>query len=601
MAFAYVPNSVSNNVSVIDTTTNTVVATIPVGQTPFGVAVDSQTVLTFVYITNAGPTSNSVSVIDVNTNTVIATIPVGTRPVGVAVTPDKSFVYVANLDSNDVSVIDTSSNTVIATIPVAIQPHGIVVTPNGDFVYVVSTSGNTISVIDTATNTVVATIPVNRPYNIAITPDGLFAYATEADVPSNVYVIDTTTNTLVATIATAGGQPHGLIVTLDGSFVYVGGNASGNTYVIDTTTNTVVDTIVLGGAPNGLSVTPDNLFVYISNTLLNQVNVIDISTNTVVATVPVGIFPFSEGVFIGELLVCPTITLSPSTGPTTPLPSGQLAVFYNQSVIASGGTAPYSYAVSAGSLPPGLVLFPTSGVIAGIPSVPGIFIFTITATDANGCTGDQEYSITVPPFVGGSSVSKSFSASSVSVGTSSTLTITIVNSGSTTITGIGFNDIFPVGLEVAPIPNLTNNMGGIFIPIPSSGDTSLNFSGGTLLAGQIGIITIDVISNTEGTYVNDTGLVISDVGVLGSATGTLEVTSTPPIPPKKKKKRGVFSLPFSICTNKMCYDQYNRVVPCDGNNKNFVSCPERYPQGNGMIYVKVYENETQCCYQLRKL
>jgi YVTN family beta-propeller protein len=65
---------------------------------------------------------NSVSVIDTATNTVIATIPVGKSPIGVGVTPDGSKVYVANFQSNTVSVIDTVTNTVIATIRVGVQP-----------------------------------------------------------------------------------------------------------------------------------------------------------------------------------------------------------------------------------------------------------------------------------------------------------------------------------------------------------------------------------------------------------------------------------------------------------------------------------------------
>src|SRR6266849_5613706 len=64
------------------------------------------------YITNQS--SSTVSVIDTATDTVIATIPVGLTPFGVAVSPEGSKVYVANLASNTVSVIDTATNTIIA-------------------------------------------------------------------------------------------------------------------------------------------------------------------------------------------------------------------------------------------------------------------------------------------------------------------------------------------------------------------------------------------------------------------------------------------------------------------------------------------------------
>lgn len=72
--FAYVPNYTNDNVSVINLTTNAVVATIPVGFGPFGVAVTPDG--TQAYVTNQF--SASVSVIDAATNTVIATVGVGT-------------------------------------------------------------------------------------------------------------------------------------------------------------------------------------------------------------------------------------------------------------------------------------------------------------------------------------------------------------------------------------------------------------------------------------------------------------------------------------------------------------------------------------------
>jgi YVTN family beta-propeller protein len=108
--FAYVTNSGSGTVSVIDTTTDTVTATVSVGSRPFGVAANS----TRVYVTNSG--SNDVSVIDTNNNTVVATIPVGLRPLGVAVNPQGTRAYVANSGSGSLSIIDASTNTVITTL-----------------------------------------------------------------------------------------------------------------------------------------------------------------------------------------------------------------------------------------------------------------------------------------------------------------------------------------------------------------------------------------------------------------------------------------------------------------------------------------------------
>jgi YVTN family beta-propeller protein len=99
-----------------------------VGTTPFAVAVTPDG--KHAYVTNVA--SNNVSVINTATNTVGSTIPVaaGTAPLGVAVTPDGKHAYVANNVPNTVSVIDTATNTVVGTpIPVGSSPVGVGIIP----------------------------------------------------------------------------------------------------------------------------------------------------------------------------------------------------------------------------------------------------------------------------------------------------------------------------------------------------------------------------------------------------------------------------------------------------------------------------------------
>ncbi len=72
------------------------------------------------YVTNAG--AKSVSVIDTTTDTVVATIGVEFIPVHVSVSPDGARAYVINAGSNSVSVIDPSINAVSATVPVGVHP-----------------------------------------------------------------------------------------------------------------------------------------------------------------------------------------------------------------------------------------------------------------------------------------------------------------------------------------------------------------------------------------------------------------------------------------------------------------------------------------------
>ncbi|MEW6608265.1 MAG: YncE family protein [bacterium] len=169
--YAYVTNSGSNNVSVIDTRTNAVVGSpIPVGVYPYGIAITPDG--NYAYVTNAG--SDNVSVIDTRTNAVVGSpIPVGDYPIGIAITPDGNYAYVTNLWSDNVSVIDTSTNAVVGSpIPVGDGPWGIAITPDGNYAYVTNRESDNVSVIDTSTNAVVGSpIPVgDGPVGIAITP-----------------------------------------------------------------------------------------------------------------------------------------------------------------------------------------------------------------------------------------------------------------------------------------------------------------------------------------------------------------------------------------------------------------------------------------------
>ncbi|MFN7972126.1 MAG: Ig domain-containing protein [Acidobacteriota bacterium] len=82
------------------------------------------------------------------------------------------------------------------------------------------------------------------------------------------------------------------------------------------------------------------------------------------------------------------------------LPNGAIGVPYSQTVSPQGGVAPYTLSITAGALPPGLTMSPT-GVISGTPTFAATFGFTVTATDSQGCTGTQDYAITITGGPGG--------------------------------------------------------------------------------------------------------------------------------------------------------------------------------------------------------
>ena len=296
--FAYVTNFMDDTVSVIDTATHTVVATISVGSRPIGVAVSPDG--SRVYVANYA--SGTVSVIDTSANAVIAAVSLASSyPLGIAVTPDGSRAYVTHEVTGAVSVIDTATNAVVATISVGVLGDdltGIAVNPSGTRVYVVHSQTWKVSVIDTSTNAVIATIPVGDfPVGVAVHPSGQWVYVANQG-SGNVSVIDATTNTVAATVAVGAG-PTGIAVNPSGSRVYVT-NQYGNTVaVINAATNALLTTIPVGTAPFGISVTPDGSRVYVVNLGSNNVSVINAATNAVITTISVGNSPVAFGLFIG--------------------------------------------------------------------------------------------------------------------------------------------------------------------------------------------------------------------------------------------------------------------------------------------------------------
>ncbi len=289
----YVTNSGSDTVSVIDASTNTVVATIDVGTTPFDIAFNPNTKL--VYVINQG--SDSISVINGDTNTVVDTISVGDSPIAIAINPDTNTLYLVNDALDKISVIDGSTNTVVTTIDVGTGPVELGVNPSTNTIYVVNQGSDTVSVIDGSTNTVVDTIVVgDAPSAIGVNPNTNRIYVANSGFDT-VSVINGATNTKVADTP-VGDIPVSVVVNLKTNmvFVYVANVFSNSVSVIDGTPGSPTENLLLanidvGNAPSDVDVNPNIDKIFVTNNLDNSVSVIDGSTNTEVAVIIVGSSP----------------------------------------------------------------------------------------------------------------------------------------------------------------------------------------------------------------------------------------------------------------------------------------------------------------------
>jgi len=239
--------------------------------------------------------SDEVAVIDTSTNQLVTQISVGVGafPIRIAITPDRRKAFVTDAHSDSISVLDTVALTNIATIPVYNVPGESTITPDGGRLFVLHQAPvpgepgqSPVAVIDTATNLVITTVIVfgDSAKDILFTPDGHFAYISIPD--GEVDVIDTTTYQ-VTRIPTGPGARR-LCISPAGDRVYVTNHFDDSVSAIDTATQQVIATIPVGRAPMGIAVTPNGEEVYATNQYDGTVSVIDTTTLAVIATIPTG-------------------------------------------------------------------------------------------------------------------------------------------------------------------------------------------------------------------------------------------------------------------------------------------------------------------------
>ncbi|MDR3661731.1 MAG: Ig-like domain-containing protein [Mycobacterium sp.] len=253
--------------------------------------------------------SNTVSVIDTATDTVTATIAVGTSPLGVAITPDGTRAYIANLGdgsayvpNGSVSVVSLTTDTVTATVPFVIDsPQFVVVTPDGqaaivDFPYS-SKDNNNVATIITATNSEYEIGPLSQPNSatgmMTVTAKGCGVYGclyipvTTHGWVEMVPVYGTGVGNSIANIK-VGADPTGTAVNPANTRLYVSNYADNTVSVINTATKTVIATVPVGKGPSAVAVSPDGSVAYVVDSSASTITAIRTSTNQVIATIPTG-------------------------------------------------------------------------------------------------------------------------------------------------------------------------------------------------------------------------------------------------------------------------------------------------------------------------
>lgn len=369
-AYAYVTDdqigptgSQTGSISVIDVSSNTVVANIGVGSEPYGVTFSPSG--SYAYVADYG--SDEISVINTQSQQV-STIPIGpgTAPIAVAINHQDTLAYVVDYGVGKVSIVSLATNMIIENITVGLNPTSIAISPSGTYAYVTNQGSYTVSIIPVAANMYASTAPTppsltsiplwgTNPTDIAINPAGTLAFVTnygsDGGTPSptpstpisstgsygaafnpksnqayianywdgTVTVVDTTSNSTINTFP-VGSHPIGIVVNPAGTYAYVAaGGTIGTVNVIKLSTETVVKTIPGVSVPQSIAISPSGNVIYVTNyAAAGTVSVISTVTNTLVKTVNVGGWP--QGVTFN--------------------PSGTLAYVYNLNIQGNGNPAP---------------------------------------------------------------------------------------------------------------------------------------------------------------------------------------------------------------------------------------------------------------------
>jgi hypothetical protein len=173
---------------------------------------------------------------------------------------------------------------------------------------------------------------------------------------------------------------------------------------------------------------------------------------------------------------------------TTSLPAAQVGKAYTTTLTATGGTPPLTWSIAAGSLPAGLSLTPSSGVIAGTPQAAvNSDALTFAVADSN--VPAQQKAVNLALTVASSSISIAISprAAALTVGQTISLSVTT-------------ND--PAGVTWSLTP-----AGGSFAPVQSASGTSTTFTA----PGTAGTYTITATSITNPALSNTVALGVTDL------------------------------------------------------------------------------------------
>lgn len=222
----------------LDVPTNTVRATIPIGPDPrphFVISPDSRHLYAQV---NPPDGSGQMIITDTDTDTVTATVPLGHLAVSSkpAISSDGRYLYLAGghlqastMVADDYLVVDTTTRAVVRALPAPLpeDPYALAVTPDGRRLYATAPDAGALIVLDTLSGKPSVLRGLGNPIGLAVSPTGHYAYL--ATWHPWLAVIDTTDNAVLARLPVAGSDLTEPVLSPNRQRLYVFGTTAADT------------------------------------------------------------------------------------------------------------------------------------------------------------------------------------------------------------------------------------------------------------------------------------------------------------------------------------------------------------------------------------
>ena len=277
----YVANSGSNDVSVIDTASDTVVATGPTGRRPLLPCVASDGTL---YLPS-GP-DETLTALDKDGRP-LATLPTGSAPHDVAVSPDARWAYQPNTGSHTLTIIDAQRRSVAGEVKVGLGPGHIAFTADSRFAFVANTLSDDLSVVDVGSHEVVGTIPAGVGAHMPVlSHDGRIGYVADfAD--DDLTVWDVEKRERLGSIPT-GIYPHAFGVSPDDEWLVVSNTGESSVTIVNARERRTVAKLEAGAGPGHVDFDPLGECAFVGCQISNQVAAIDFRRQRLVELIDVG-------------------------------------------------------------------------------------------------------------------------------------------------------------------------------------------------------------------------------------------------------------------------------------------------------------------------